>query len=185
MLVTKKKLRILDVDIESRPLSFRGFRPTAEITAMAWCFADDLSSMEVYLLGRDNPEDMLWAFRSAYKEADILTGHNVKSFDLPNINGAMLEYDIPQLGSKLVQDTYTDLRKRGDIPASQEYLVDLFGIGAKVHMSQHSWRDANRLTPRGLERTRERVTGDVYDHMRLRVEMIKRGLLRPPKIWKP
>jgi hypothetical protein len=159
--------------------------PTAEITAMAWCFDDSLATMQVWLLGRDDPVEMLKAFSIDYDKADILTGHNLKSFDLPNINGAMLELGLPQLGPKTVQDTYADLKKRGSIPASQEYLLDLFGVGSKYHMSQHSWRLANRLIPEGLRRTEQRVTSDVYDHMRLRVEMVKRGLLRPPKIWKP
>jgi hypothetical protein len=115
----------------------------------------------------------------------MVTGHNIRSFDLPLINGSLLEYGLGHLKPKLTQDTYLDLRKRGDIPASQEYLVDLFNIGTKVHMSQHDWREANRLDDVGQEKTYRRVTGDVYDHMKLRAELINRKLLRGPKIWKP
>lgn len=187
MLLTQKKsnLKILDLDTESRPLSFWGQKPSIEITAIATCFTDDIGSMEIWLLGLNDPVDMLKAFVERYNEADIVTAHNVRGYDLPNINGALMEYGLPQLTPKMTQDTYLDLKKRGSIPASQEYFLDLFAIGTKHHMGQHAWREANRLVPRGLARASQRVSSDVYDHMRLRPEMIKRGLLKPPKVWKP
>lgn len=178
------KLRILDFDIENRPLSYWvPDQPTAEITAIASCWADDVGSMEVYLLGIHSYEEILESFVKRYKEADIVTGHYIRRHDLPIINGALLELGWEQLGPKLSCDTKLDMTKKQGIPANQEYLIDLFGLGTKVHMSQVDWRSANRLTPEGIEATRKRVTGDVYDHMRLRPEMIKRGLLRTPKIW--
>ncbi len=182
---TVQKLRILDFDIEARPLSYWGERPTNEITAISSCFTDDLGTMETHLLGKDDPKDMLAFFVARYNEADIVTGHNIRSYDLPQINGALLEYGMPKLLPKMTQDTYHDLHKRGDIPASQEYLLDLFDIGTKLHMGQHAWRTANRLKPEGIDKAKARCTGDVYDHMRLRVELIKRKLLKAPKIWKP
>jgi hypothetical protein len=180
-----RKLKILDLDTESRPLSYWGERPTAEITAIAWCFTDNIGSMEVRLLGVHDPVDMLQSFVTVYNIADIVTAHNIRRFDLPMINGNLMEYGLPKLTPKLTIDTYGDMVKRGDIPASQEYLLDLFGIGTKLHMGQHSWREANRLLPQGIEKARQRVTGDVYDHMRLRPEMLKRNLLKPPKMWFP
>lgn len=187
MLLTQKtsNLKILDLDTESRPLSFWGMKPSIEITAIATCFADDVGTMEIWLLGEDEPIDMLTSFVKRYNEADIVTAHNIRSYDLPNINGALMEYGLPQLKPKLTCDTYADLKKRGSIPASQEYFLELFSLGTKHHMGQHAWREANRLGSRGLERTAQRVSGDVYDHMRLRPEMIKRGLLKAPKVWKP
>lgn len=179
------KLRILDFDLETRPLSYWGLRPTAEITAIASCFADDLGSMEVYLLGRDDPIEMLERFIERYNQADIVTAHNIRRFDLPQMNGALLEYGMPQLSSKMTVDTYLDIKKKGDIPASQEYLLDLFGLGKKVHMGQYAWRKANRLLSDGLQGTYERVTGDVYDHMRLRAYMASNGLLKRSKVWNP
>jgi hypothetical protein len=52
-------------------------------------------------------------------------------------------------------------------------------------MGQHSWRTSNRLAPEGLRATEKRVVGDVVDHMRLRPELLKRNLLKPPRIWHP
>jgi len=182
---TTTKLRILDFDIETAPLTYWGLRPTALITAIASCFADDLSSMTVRLLGRDDPVEMLEEISDKYNEADMVTGHNIRRFDLPMINGALLEHGLEPLKPKMTQDTYLDMKKRGDIPASQEYLLDLFNLGTKIHMGQHAWRQSNRLRPEGLEKTYKRVSGDVYDHMKLRVHMIQRDLLKAPKVWRP
>ena len=178
------KLRILDFDIENRPLSYWvPDQPTAEITAIATCWADDVGSMRVYLLGINTYEEILQHFVDRYNDADIVTGHYIRRHDLPIINGALLELGWPQLGPKLTIDTKLDMTKKQGIPATQEYLLDLFGIGKKVYMGQADWRQANRLTPEGIEATRRRVSGDVYDHMKLRPEMTRRGLLNSPKMW--
>jgi hypothetical protein len=184
-LESQAKLRILDFDTEARPLSYWGDRPTAEITAIASCFVDDIGSMEVSLLGQDDPKEMLQRFVERYDAADIVTAHNLRRYDLPQINGALMEYGLPSLKPKTTIDTYLDMKKKGDIPASQEYLLDLFELGTKVHMGQHSWRTANRLLPDGVKKTAKRVTGDVYDHMRLRAYMAQRGLLKNAKVWRP
>lgn len=182
---TNPNLRVLDFDIENRPLSYWGENGTSDITAIATCWADDPSSIEVWLLGDMTTVEILDAFLARYNEAGIVTGHNIRGHDLPIINGALLEFNKPSLQPKLTQDTYHDLKKRKGIPASQEYLLSLFDIGEKVHMTQHDWRTANRLTYRGLQKTWSRVAGDVHDHMNLRVELLKRNLLRPTKLWRP
>lgn len=187
MLETKKRIRILDFDIENRPLSYwTPDRPTCEVTAIASCFADDVGSMQVHLLGKDDPVDMLQAFVARYNEADIVTGHYIRRHDLPIINGALMEYGLPKLEPKLTIDTRLDMLKKGDIPATQEYLAELLGIPApKVHMTQVAWREANRLTEEGLKATKSRVVGDVYQHILLRVKMAQLGLLKAPKVWRP
>ena len=186
MLVTTKKLKILDFDIENRPLTYWADRPSAEITAIASCWSDDIHSMEVKLLGRDDPKEMLEHFVDRYNEADIVTGHYIRRHDLPIINGALMEYGLAPLKSKLTTDTRLDLIKKGDLPATQEYLSELLGLPvSKVHVTQHDWREANRLTARGLEITEKRVAGDVLQHILLRRKMIDAKLLGSPKMWRP
>lgn len=185
MLEIKSKLKILDFDIENRPLTYWADRPSAEITAIASCWSDDITTMEVSLLGRDDPEDMLTNFVKRYDEADMVTGHYIRKHDLPIINGALMEFKLPALGAKLTCDTRLDLVKKGDIPATQEYLAALFELPlSKVHVSQHQWREANRLTAKGLEITAKRVTGDVYQHILLREKLLELGRLTSPKIWR-
>ncbi len=183
----QKQLRILDFDIENRPSSYwYDGRPTAEITSIASCWDADINTMQVFLLGVDDPIEILQTFVERYNEADIVTGHYIRRHDLPIINGGLLEYGFPILEPKLTIDTKLDMVKKGDIPATQEYLGELFGLPApKVQMSQHKWRQANRLTPEGIKLTKERAVGDVTQHILLRSDMMKRGLLKAPKMWRP
>lgn len=180
--------RILDFDIENRPLSYMGGDlTTAEVTAIAWGWAD---SNQVWsaLLGSWKAEDMLMAFRHFYESADIVTGHYIRKHDLPLINGALVEYNLPPLSPKLTSDTKLDLRKWSfeTQPKSQEALGEALGLDApKVHMTQADWREANRLTPAGIAKTRARVEGDVRQHKELRAELVKRGLLKAPRLWTP
>jgi hypothetical protein len=190
-----RRLRVLDFDIENRPLSYwQPDRPTAEITAIASCWTDDIGSMQVDLLqpADDGPRAVLERFVQRYNEADEVTGHYITRHDLPIINGALYELGMPLLGSKRACDTKTLMMKKADVPATQEYLLETLGVTdvygrplEKFHMSQSDWREANRLTPDGLRKTAERVSSDVFAHIQMHAEMHRRGMLRPPGIWDP
>jgi hypothetical protein len=185
--------RVLDFDIENRPLSYwTPDRPTAEITAIASCWVGDHDSMQVDLLGQMSNEDMLARFVERYNEADIVTGHYIRMHDLPIINGGLMEYGFAPLSPKLTCDTKMDMYRKGDIPATQEFLLELLdpqcplGIPLeKFHMSQVAWREANRLTPEGLLRTRVRVSTDVHAHIHMRDAMMDRGMIGRPRTWTP
>lgn len=191
--VFKGKFRVLDFDIENRPASYWvPDRPTAEITAIAACFVDQPRSMQVWLLApavtdadhKAQMVAMLEGFRAMYDQASMVTGHYITRHDLPIINGSMMEWGLPLLGPKMVQDTRTQLKKKGDMPATQEHLSDMFELAeAKHHMKQSMWRQANRLTVEGMAATRKRVVDDVRQHMRLREALSEAGYLRTPKEW--
>ena len=185
--VADRKLSILDFDIENRPLSYwMPDRPTAEVTAIAWSW---VGSSKVYcrLLDKQvDGKDMLEEFYYYYQAADMVTGHYIRKHDLPILNGAMIEFGLPTLGSKLTQDTKLDMVRKADIAATQENLSDMLGIRSKkYHMTQAAWREANRLTPEGLALTEKRVVADVKQHKQLRLAMLKAGLLKPPRRWNP
>jgi hypothetical protein len=195
--------RTLHFDIENRPLSYWvPDRPTAEITAIASCWADDPESLDVLLLtvpcrhhGWDCPDMdqsevsstvMLEAFAYRYNMADMVSGHYIRKHDLPIINGALMEQNLPLLTEKLTSDTKLDMVKKADIPATQEFLLDTLDIPLKkFHMSQTKWREANRLTAKGLEETYARVASDVLGHIQLRAEMLNRNMLGAPRMWRP
>ena len=181
-----REQRILDFDIENRPLSYAGSDwTTAEVTAIAAGWTDQ-TRVRCWLLGRDDPEDMLLAFSDLYNAADCVTGHYIRKHDLPILNGALLEYHLPLLGPKLTCDTKGDLVKKKDMSASQESLSEMYGLShPKEHMSQPKWREANRLTEAGLKETRRRVVGDVRQHKALRERLLEAGALGPPKVWNP
>lgn len=184
-IVAGKPLRILDFDIENRPLSYWvKDRPTAEITSIAYGWTDTPDDIECWLLGRDDPVRMLRTFSEVYNMADMVVGHYIRGHDLKIINAALVENGLPPLGPKLTQDTCLDLVKWADLPKSQENLIAILGIdGGKYHMTQADWREANRLTPTGVDKTKERVTSDVRQNMKLREVLLERKLLKPPRVW--
>ena len=182
-----RSLRVLDFDLEQRPLTYwTPDRPTGDITGIASCWVDDPKSMRVWLLGEMDQPEMLARFVERYKQADMVTGHYIRPFDLRQLQAALTENGMPALGPKLTQDTKIDLIGWGDLPKTQEFIAAMLGVKApKVQMDQRKWRQANRLTEQGLNLTHERVAGDVKQHMAMRKALIKRNLLKPPRMWKP
>ena len=184
-LIRLPALRILDFDIENRPLTYMGNDYTSpDVTAIAAKFADEATTY-CWLLGRDSREDILDGFAALYAEADIVTGHNILGHDLPIVSGALVELGRQPLVAKMVSDTYYHLRRFRGVSKSQENLGALFGLDApKVQMNQVKWREANRLTEGGLSLTEARVVGDVVQHEALRAELIRRDLLKAPRPWR-
>lgn len=185
--VPSRPMRVLDFDIENRPLTYLGSDfTTAEVTAISWAWTDKPDAVVVHLLG--GPYDLpaiLGAFVDAYDRADMVTGHYITGHDLPMVNGALVEFQMSPLGDKLVQDTKTDLIRLKGLSKSQESLGAMFNLDApKVQMNQAKWRSANRLTTEGLALVRERVVGDVRQHIELRAELLRLGYLSAPKMWR-
>jgi hypothetical protein len=181
-----RPLRVLDFDIENRPLSYLGSDfTTAEVTAIAWAWCDQPEDVTVYLLGEADLPDILRAFVAAYTAADMVTGHYILGHDLPMVNGALMECGMAPLQDRLVQDTKVHLIAAKGISKSQESLGAMFNLDApKVQMNQSKWRAANRLTPAGLAEVRQRVIGDVRQHMELRQTLLDKQLLRAPSVWR-
>jgi hypothetical protein len=187
----QRPMRVLDFDIENRPLAYwHSDKTTGEITAIAWSW---YGQDEVYVRVLEPPPyhltsalGMLRAFRAAYEKADMVTGHYIRGHDLPILNSALVEYDLDQLSPKLTSDTYLDLVTYGEQSKSQMALSNVLDVKKeKPRMSVSRWRDANRLTVEGIDATIERVTGDVKQHKELRLALIERGLLKPPRLWTP
>ena len=181
-----RPLRILDFDIENMPLNYGGGDFTFDqITAIGWAWVGERQHY-VLCLGEVPYRTMILGFVAAYIQADMVTGHNVKDHDLKKVNGALLEEGLSPLPPKLVCDTYADLKRKGGVSGSQESLAQMLGIRAKkTPMSQADWREANRLTPKGIEKTKRRVVGDVKQHIALRKELLRRDWLRAPRMWRP
>jgi hypothetical protein len=185
VVIPYRRRRILDFDIENRPLSYLGSDfTTAEVTAIAWAW-DHEPDVTVYLLGEHELSDILHTFRTAYEQADLVTGHYIRGHDLPMVNGALVELGLPVLPDKLTCDTKLDFARTKGISLSQESLGAMLRLDSqKVQMNQSKWRAANRLTPEGLKEVRERVTGDVRQHLALRRELLAKGYLNSPRVWR-
>ena len=179
--------RVLDFDIENRPLSYLGSDfTTAEVTAIAWAWTDDPQHVTVRVMERVSElPDILLAFRAVYELADCVTGHFIRGHDLPMLNGALIECGMPTLADKCSQDTKLDLVRSKGLSLSQESLSAMFRLDhCKQSMNQAQWRAANRLTPEGLAEVRRRVSGDVQQHIELRQRLLDRGYLRAPSMWR-
>lgn len=183
--VPSRPMRVLDFDVEARPLHWiSGDYVSKEITAIAWAFIGE-PAVECYLLGESSSRLMLSRFVEAYNRADMVTGHYIRGYDLPMVNGALTELLMPPLMDKLAQDTKTDLIPSAGLSKSQENIGAMLHLDhPKVKMDQASWRDANRLTPEGRAKARQRVTGDVLQHIEMRARLLELGYLTPPRVWK-
>jgi hypothetical protein len=179
-------MRVLDFDCEARPLHWiSGDYVSKEITAIAWAWTDAPEDVTCYLLGEVDPVWMLQRFCGAWNQADMVTGHFIRGYDIPMINGALTEYQLPALPDKLTSDTKIDLVRRQGLSGSQENLGAMLGLEhEKVKMDQRKWRDANRLTKAGLEEVRKRVVGDVQQHIEMRRRLLDLGYLSAPVKWR-
>lgn len=184
-----KELKVLDFDIETRRIGFHNagrFAPDGcePVTiGAAW----DGEPVQVWSLNpRWRERDaryLVTRFRSLYEEADMVTGHYIRKFDLPILNGACLEWGLPPLGPKLVLDTKTDLLDAAGLSKSQENLSALLKLEAsKFHMNDSGWRSVARLLPEALELAKTRVLSDVLQHQALRVALAD---WISPSVWKP
>ena len=184
---SKPSKRILAFDIENRPLTYYApDYPTAEITAIASMWIGDPDSMHVCLLGEEEPAEIIEHWLDRFVEADMLSGHNIRKHDLPIINASMIELGYEPMGPILTSDTLADLRKYRTLPRSQEHLAEMLEVRVKkVHMTQQDWREANRLTPAGLAKTRKRVELDVKGHIQIRKTLMERGWLKQGRVWRP
>lgn len=184
-----RQLRILDFDCESRPLGWLGPDMVhQEITVIGWKWIGEPGDVEVRALTKDDRsrQRMLTTFRREFDRADMVVGHFIRSYDLPLVNAMLVEVGEPGLGMKLASDTKSDLPPMKGISKSQENLSEMFGLPEpKVHMNVPRWRVANRLSRVGVEKGVERAVYDVLQNIALRQALIDRGLLGPPKVWRP
>jgi hypothetical protein len=190
--ITTSPGRILHFDAECRPLTFWvPDQPTTDITAISSAWADDIDgTIKTVTMGprwtERSYKQMLKQFVERYNEASIVTGHYILRFDIPLFNSALIEMGMPVLEEKLVSDTKIHLAKYQFLPKTQEHVSGMMRtMNPKEHMTQEDWREANRLTPKGITETRRRVEGDVRQHYQMRAELISRGLLKAPSIWRP
>jgi hypothetical protein len=188
-------MRVLDFDCECRPISwYGGDWVTKQITAIAWKYTDEPAKARprVEVIGEsfdsrqvlDEEARMLEAFVKEYFKADVVTGHYITGFDLPLINGSLMRLGLAGLPDKLAQDTKGDLVKAQGLSKSQESLGAMFNQSRpKIHMNTAMWHRANLLLPDGIELAKERVVGDVNQHIELRQIMLDAGVLGPPSVW--
>lgn len=185
-IIKRTPLKVLDFDTECRPMHYSEFRAESQITGIAWSWVGE-QHVQCLLLEQDlsNERRMLKAFLVALEQADVITGHYIRKHDLPLIVDHCIRLGLELPKPVLTQDTMDMVSIKG-LGKSQENLATTFGLAAeKHHMTGASWRRANDLSPEGQAGTRKRVIDDVIQHKALREELLARGVLRTPRLWRP
>lgn len=194
----QKPEQILGFDLENRGSAywFDG-KMTAEVTAIAWKWKHEsgvhhlLLRYDGYWEGENHhripTDDAYELFRDELAKAGIVYGHNIRGHDLPLFQAGLLRRQLEPLQPVTTQDTLKDYPKRKDMSASLESLASMYGLssGKKMPLTIPEWEEANRLTDRGLELTRQRVTSDVLLQEELYLKLRQMELLKPPRVWKP
>lgn len=190
-----QSLRVLDFDVECRPIAwYGGDWVTKQPTAIAWKFIGEKSKLQVRAIGEsfdsrlveEEEVEMIETFREAYDQADIVTGHFIRGFDLPLLTGALMRLGLPLLKLKDTHDTKNDLANGQGISKSQENLGAMYELQhPKIPMNTTAWMRGNMLLPDGIEATKKRVVGDVRQHVELRDKMLSLGHLGPVVPWHP
>lgn len=190
----KSSLQVLDFDVECRPMAwYGGDWVTKEITAIAWRFIGEpeenthfwlMSASSTWEKHQEKKRKGMERFLKAYNQADMVTGHYIRGFDLPLVNGTCVRLGLPPLGPKLSHDTKGDLVSMQGLSKSQENLAAYFELKhGKEKMNTHLWEIGNSLVVEGRRETQRRVVGDVNQHIEFRESLLDRGALLPPKIW--
>jgi len=180
---------VLDFDIETVAAGFADPEWVPQtVTAWAWCWVgttninvDALAVADFYDL--DARRRFLEPLVAAIRQADMVTGHNILRFDLPVLNADAMRVGLPPLDPVLAQDTIR-LPKTKGFKKGQDVLSGLLGVeDEKLPLNWHQW--ACGYAEPSHASIRERVAGDVRQHMQMRERMKERGWLTAPRMWKP
>lgn len=175
--------RVWGFDIESRPGPWGGgdftFRHMLSI-------AGGYEGERVEYLAPGFTPGALADFVAPLREGVLAVTHNGIRYDLPMLNGMMVKLGLDPLPPLLVCDTYSQLVKRGQaFSASLGNLASRFGIQSKGSMGEYAWEQVYEGNPEYLEKLRTYNINDVEVTFLLRQELIRRGLLKPARVWKP
>lgn len=180
--------RLLDFDLETVAAGFADPEWVPQ-TITAWAHTWDGNHVEVATLAvadfynLNARRQFLAPLREAIRQADILTGHNITRFDLPVLNADLMRVGLDPLDPVLVQDTIRLPKSKG-FKKGQDVLSDVLGVKArKQAMNWAEWAAGYASADHAL--IRDRVAGDVRQHVELRQRMLEAGWLQPPRMWKP
>jgi DNA polymerase elongation subunit (family B) len=185
-----KKLRILDFDIETIAAGFADpdWVPQ-KITCVAWSWIgeDKVESEIATVLGLfGKPErraKMLKPLLAAINEADMLTGHNIIRFDLPVLNAECLRLGLSSLPARMVQDTMRFVKTKG-FKKGQDNVGRLLRVPAeKMALDWQAWQAA--YDESDWQTVRDRCASDIIQHKLIRQEMLDRGWMKSPIMWRP
>ena len=179
------RLRIVGIDIESKRKgsdwgSGFAFR---DLICADMRFADETRHR---FLPFDFTKDQLdrWA-EPLRSEGLLLVAHNGR-YDMRGINATLVGYGLKPISPNVLCDTLKDSPKGdGWIRRDLGSMALRYGIKAKGSIDQATWDRAHAgdRTARALVKAYNLNDVDVV--LALQVVMARRGLLGPPKAWRP
>lgn len=126
---------------------------------------------------------MLGDFLAFYRDAGMVTGHNLLRYDLPLLSTEMMRAGLPPLTPVRVQDTIRIVKTKGFKKGQDNLSTLVRSPEQKMPLNWQEWDDAYREP--GWPTVIERVVSDVRGHKLLRAEMLRRGWLKPAVMWSP
>ncbi len=183
--ISSRPLRVLDFDCEARATGYGdpNWVPQ-EITCIAWSWLGEKKVESRCRIDPGGARRMLEDFRRVWDRAEMVTGHNIRRYDLPVLNADYIRAGLPPLDSKLTHDTLRDVVRTKGLKRDQENLCKLYGMSEKKqHMAWQDWQEAYAET--GWPLVRSRCETDVLGHKKMRREQINRGWSKPGRMWNP
>lgn len=180
--------RILDFDMETLAAGYAdpAWVPD-KITCISasWC---DSTEVQTWITGQEawwsregRARTVLRPFYELLSQADVVTGHNIRRFDLRVFNAEAMRCGVEPIRRIRVEDTMGILRAKGFKKGLDNIAVELGVPGEKKQMSWAQW-DLAYEDPTWAE-VIERCESDVRLHKMVRVEMHRRGWLKPVTTW--
>lgn len=181
-------LRILDFDLETLAAGYAdpAWVPD-KITCISasWVGEDEvhtwITGQQAWWSREGRARTVLRPFYEFLSQADVVTGHNLKRFDLRVFNAEAMRCGVEPVRKILVEDTMAILRAKGFKKGLDNIAVELGIPERKKSMSWAEW-DLAYEDPSWAE-VIERCESDVRIHKQIRVEMNRRGWLKPVTTW--
>jgi hypothetical protein len=152
-------LRILHIDIETAPMAAFVWSPWDSFLPMdrlihdtfllTWAgkwdgekkmYSDALTSKEA--LSRSDVR-IAESLADLVRQADIVVGHNLDKFDIPKLNGRLLQNKLEPIGPVQTIDTLKLAKKSIKIAFNKlDYLGEFLGLGRKIKTDFQLWEDS-------------------------------------------
>lgn len=112
---------------------------------------------------RDNDADrmMIDRFVAVSREADLVVGHNLKSFDVSVLRSRIIKHQLPDFVPFLIDDTYRSLADVGFSSHKLDYMTGFLGLPPKEDHPYEMWLDVVTKVPGAFDKMKVYCMGDV------------------------
>lgn len=182
--------RTLDFDLETRAAGYAdpAWVPD-DITCYAWSWIGEervvceVAGPDACFGPYEKQRRWLEPLRDVICKADIVTGHNITRFDLRVLNANFMRFGLDPLPELRVHDTIRLPKSKG-LKKGQDNIGDILGIPLhKLPLNHQQWDRAYREP--GWPVVKERCASDVAQHKLIYLELVRRGWLGEPRVWRP